>query len=397
MKTTTKLTMMLMLAAMATVRPDALGAQQTVLRGQDVFVAPGCPAEGRGWLGITAYRCRNCAIVLNSDDRIIGFGGEPVIAGVHAEGPAVNRLRTGDVVVSVGGDLITTGTGQLRLAEATVGVPVEFVIRRGGSEERKMIVPAAHCLAEESAPEGVATGSFVPDGRLSGTVAVPSFGDDTPPNFFVALQALRTLRALDVLNASFALGKPSAPTTVEPRVAPPAREPPAAVLPPRSVGGGGYLGLGFRVTRGTVTLDDGGATAARFSEPPEIVSVDPDGPAARVGIEPGDLVLLVDGMDVTTPGGASRLVSAGPGESLRVVVRKPDGAHANVRLSIAEAPTPPAAAPPASTFRYSGGIGPADVSVWGSPVTVEEDRESGVLIIRTADTVIRVSVGSIRR
>lgn len=357
-------------------------AQQRILQGREVTVEAGCPAsEQLGWLGIASFRCRNCSIGWIGEGESYAFSTEPEIAEVYREGPAHGLLVAGDVLVSVDGRLITTRQGQRALVNVSPGESVLLGVRRDGIDRLVEVNADRACLAPKSA-SGTATGAmadvdeqYATLRNLLGATAEP--GDrvwSTGPGYSRA--------------------SPPSPDELPP-------------VPPASYVDRAYLGLGFRVTRGTMTVREDGSSSASFEAPLEVLSVDPNGPAARAHLGTGDLILAVDGIDITTPEGASRFVSVRPGDSVRLRVARASGIQDTVVLTTAlrTAPSAPQAAAPAGALavspsklqatdplRFSGSIGPADVDVWGAPASVEVDPDLGVLTIRTDESVIQVRI-----
>ncbi|WP_262000776.1 M50 family metallopeptidase [Microbacterium sp. Mcb102] len=59
---------------------------------------------------------------------------------------------------------------------------------------------------------------------------------------------------------------------------------------------------------------------------------DPESPAAEAGVQPGDVILSVDGQPVSTFADATAIIQASPGEALDVVVRR-DGSDESLSLT----------------------------------------------------------------
>jgi S1-C subfamily serine protease len=116
--------------------------------------APECRAgeQPAATLGIAALRCTTatCTIARNGDVFAYDLTVEPTITDVDARGPSAGVLRRGDVVVAVGGDLVTTRAGGSRLANPPIGQPLDLRIRRGGVEQRVRITPAPACVQAEA-------------------------------------------------------------------------------------------------------------------------------------------------------------------------------------------------------------------------------------------------------
>jgi regulator of sigma E protease len=67
--------------------------------------------------------------------------------------------------------------------------------------------------------------------------------------------------------------------------------------------------------------------------PAEIGAVVPDGPAAKAGLAPGDLVVAVDGSTVADFNALSRILTASPGRELLLTIRRA-GAEQSVRVTV---------------------------------------------------------------
>jgi putative serine protease PepD len=83
-----------------------------------------------------------------------------------------------------------------------------------------------------------------------------------------------------------------------------------------------YVGEGVKVS-----------AEAQGDQPPIV----PDGPADRAGIEPGDVILAIDGRPVTQPDELIVAIRAlAPGDAVTLVVRGSDGEERDVRLVLDE-------------------------------------------------------------
>ncbi len=93
------------------------------------------------------------------------------------------------------------------------------------------------------------------------------------------------------------------------------------------------LASGIGVQQGTTTIASvnecvlpAGSTAT------ECASDDPATPAADAGVQPGDVLVSIDGRPVSTFADATAVIQASPGEELDVVVRR-DGADETLRIT----------------------------------------------------------------
>lgn len=97
----------------------------------------------------------------------------------------------------------------------------------------------------------------------------------------------------------------------------------------------GYLGITLSPTSNRVRVGADGDLYVRYYEHPFIISVDPNSPAERAGLERGDTVLAYDGRDVRRELPMHEVLE--PGRAVRMTVRR-DGRQRIVRLTVA--PTP---------------------------------------------------------
>jgi serine protease Do len=103
--------------------------------------------------------------------------------------------------------------------------------------------------------------------------------------------------------------------------------------------------LGVRVQ--SVTEDFADTYGVREGTGARVATVDPDGPAAKAGIQPDDVIVRFDGKDVTTMRGLPRLVSQTQiGKEVEIEVSR-KGARKTFRVTIGRLveEAPPAAAP----------------------------------------------------
>ena len=157
-----------------------------------------------------------------------------------------------------------------------------------------------------------------------------------------------------------------------------------------------WLGIALACTRCS-WMTSGAKEVWQFSQSPVIEGVDSTGPAARAGMRPGDIVLMIDGLALTSTAGARRLADAEPDQKLLVTYDR-DGVTRTIPVIAAErpAPEPLAAAGRASsgattasrdgrdgTVRFSGALGDMIVTVQGSPDVhvVEQQGKCGGLIL----------------
>ncbi len=155
----------------------------------------------------------------------------------------------------------------------------------------------------------------------------------------------------------------------------------------------GWLGFGISCSHCEWQTMDG-REVFRFSTPPVVASVEPGGPAHRVGIQAGDVLLALNGAALIGEAGAGLLAGAVPGQVLEVSYERA-GARRVGKLVVVERPTGSAAeipargrgAPPDAPVRFSGGLAGVSVEVRGSPdVTVMEVEGQCRLVILAGAT-----------
>jgi len=312
-------------------------------------------------LGISGLECSNCT--LYGADEAAGitrweFRSEPTVLNVRPGGPADNRLRAGDVIVAIDGNLITTREGGRRLVQPVSGRATELRIRRDGREMDVSIVPGLECR-----PDDAATAS-----------------------------GLR--RAIPAPPAPRRVVEPPERVAEPPVRPPPARAPlaPAPRLLPT-----GRLGLSLSCSECSVQVEGESVHVWSFAEPPLVTSVEPGSPAAVAGIRSGDRLVSIDEEPITSVRGGQRFGGIQSGERVVIGVRR-DGRERRLTVT-AEAPPSPLAEPRRAvgiasrsaqpeTVRYTGRIGDTMVSVTGGRVVVNETTNE--IIIRSGDITVRL-------
>lgn len=344
----------LLVASMAVILAAAgAGAQQT------------CD-EQAGTLGIQGLRCEGCTYSMSRNGiEEARFRTEPQIMAVARGFTQGDELRAGDRIVAVDGALITTRDGSDRLVALRAGQRLTLRVRRGGRLVDLSLVAGSACELRRRMED---------DEVEVEQINLPGEG------WSVLAPSAPTLPAVPGAPEAAPLPPlPSLPSV--PEVA----QPPG-ILPT------GYLGFGLRCSNcGT---RDG---VFFFTAPPEITIVSEDGPAARAGLQSGDLIVAVDGQDMTDAG-ARRFSGIEPGQTVALTVTR-NGERETFSVTAEErapAPGPPAPIPstaPDSRVRFEGRLGDIRIQVRGAPVTVTRDEATGELIIRTAGNVIRLKRG----
>jgi hypothetical protein len=144
----------------------------------------------------------------------------------------------------------------------------------------------------------------------------------------------------------------------------------------------------------------GPAATWHYNEYPRIVDVAPGGPADRVGIRRGDVLMDVDGISLLTDEGAQRFSALRAGDTVRLklsraaktldvtlpLVRGRGGMAGKVFSRGLVVPSAPLEKRP----DYTGLAGKTEIEVWSaSPIVVSTDS-SGATILRIGETTVRL-------
>jgi predicted metalloprotease with PDZ domain len=201
------------------------------------------------------------------------FSTEPRVDGVLRGGPADGRLQDGDVIIAIDGALITTREGGRRLASLKPGVPVTLRIRRGGKEMDVTLVPRLGCNMPRLAVLGG-----------SGPAARPAVAPFSTREAW-AVEAARQVRmARTAAPFSFGLELECGP-------------------------------CGWR-------SDPWGALFWTSPVPPTVRAVVPGGPGDLAGLEPGDVLLAIDGHSLSGAASGRALGKLPPGEPVELRFRR---------------------------------------------------------------------------
>jgi hypothetical protein len=134
-----------------------------------------------------------------------------------------------------------------------------------------------------------------------------------------------------------------------------------------------------------------------YLTPPQIRDIRPGGPAVN-RLRDNDILVAVDGLDITTPAAWRRMRDVSPGEAVRFSVRRgTDTVTASVTPSErCAAPSDPRIAR-VDPYRGQRGapprsfdVGGATVEISGTPDSVTRDPRTGDAIIVTGGVVVRI-------
>jgi hypothetical protein len=295
------------------------------------------------------------------------FSREPVIGGV--DGPGVGRLREGDVLVAVDGDLITTGAGGLRYSSVRPGERVSLTLRRDGRMEELTLTAGERCWSWPLPPPAAPAPPPPPQAAPPASSRPPQVAP--PPS-----------------RQGSSTPTPSAPSAQVPPARPPAA--PAPPPPAPGVAAGAWLGFSLECRQCEIVRSNGRARM-HFGAPPAIVSVEPSTPAYAAGLRSGDILTHVDDSALTSARGADRFASMVPGRAVRLTLTR-DGRPFTATL----VPRMPPATGSADNalnlqqLRHSGVVGGVQVEVRGAPVTVTTDPATGETVIRSQDLIVRL-------
>jgi hypothetical protein len=275
------------------------------------------PCEGGvqkvGDLGIEALDC-DCTYsgrAVSSDGYVTRvrrwtFRSEPQVGAVRDGGPAEGKLREGDVITAIDGVLITTREGSRRFANVTPGTPAVLTVRREGREFPVRIVADAVCPEDALAPTGMAM------------VTMPT--PPTPPT------------------PPTSPTPPTPPTAPEPPQAPETARLPKPSIPTEEALPRGWSGFALTCRNcGGQPGEDGAYPVWEFGTLPTIYFVDPGSPAARAGLQIGDVLAELDGVSLLTEDGGKRFGALQPGQSVKWTIRR-GGRVQNVTVVTARRP-----------------------------------------------------------
>jgi hypothetical protein len=221
----------------------------------------------RGWFGIQLTEEN----VIQRGPGRVAYLQRPAISWVESGSPAFQAgLRSGDTIVSINSQSITTPEGFEAFANALPGTAVRVVVRKAGQEREVSVTPIDN-------PSSATTQDFY-------------------------MSRLRTAQRLGLTALRNAFRSPL-----------------------------GWLGMGLECEQCSVTNFGQRMRGASFRQPPAVLTVDVDGPAHRAGLRRGDTLTTIDGVDLTSREGGQAFAAVEPGQHVTLGVRR-GGAERRVAL-----------------------------------------------------------------
>jgi len=233
---------------------------------------------------------------LTKNGLVLSFKSEPRITEVDPDGPATGILQRGDIIVAIGGRLITTRQAGIDFTNLVAGEPVELVIRRRRRVHTVTIVPTT-VAADDSIQVHL---PFVLENRIPG---------DLIDSIMAHVQGESTGGVFDL------------PVGLEGFGPEPGRT---------------LLGMVLRL-RGASFRDKDGTRNWDFDRPPLVVSIQKGGPADVGGLLPGDLLTHIDGVRLDRAAGGKMFSAVRPGQK---VVWTVDRSGERLKIETTAAPPP---------------------------------------------------------
>jgi hypothetical protein len=218
------------------------------------------------------------------------FSVEPILWRIDSLGPGAHKLQNGDVLVAVNGFTVTSERGSEELSGLQADVPIRLLLRRDNRTFEVDITPAWTC-------DGVMVSA--------GPSHIPPMVAIGLENLRTAIQVRETVQAQESLRARQTLRLAERYDAL------------------RSRGAAGTLGLGIQCVRCSFRYPSGDSSAVwEFSEYPRLMSVEPGGAADEAGLQVGDVLTHVEGLDLTTPEGGQRWGTLKAGDEVEIRYRR---------------------------------------------------------------------------
>jgi len=308
--------------------------------------------------GFSGFEC-NCAFSVFADGRRRwSFRTEPLVRGVKEGGPSDGIIEPGDIITAINGHLITTREAGELFAMATPEEEITLTVRRGDRVSKHRITPTYSCERVTRRHDDLDVVGVVPRPDPAPRVVV-----DAAPR-------------IDVKIPELSIG--------------------SSVFP------GGWFGFGINCNCDIKVSTEGEPPVWRFREPPEIYSVETGSPADRAGLRRGDILLEIDGVDLTSDEGGRRFGAVEPGQEVEFTYRRGGDTRKtgiaaeerHVEVIVPGSPAPdivPRREIHVETLRYAGAVGDVDVEVrGGSSVIISVIKDGEEIEIVTSDSRIRL-------
>ncbi|HEY2806422.1 MAG TPA: PDZ domain-containing protein [Gemmatimonadales bacterium] len=221
----------------------------------------------RGWFGIS-LSCEECFV--QRGPARVAYAQAPAINSVESGSPAWQAgMRTGDTLVSIDGQEMTSPEGFERFANAVPGQQLRVGLRRQGQSREVSLTPIANPQATS---------------------------------------------AVDFYNSRLRIAQRSGYRALQGLFRQPL----------------GWLGMAIDCEQCSVNVAPRRGNFS-FRQAPAVYSVDAEGPAVRAGIHRGDTLTAIDGVDLTDPAGGRAFAQVEPGQHVNLTVRR-DGHERRVML-----------------------------------------------------------------
>ena len=238
------------------------------------------------------------AFTYSENGPIWQFKTEPEIMEVDHEGPLHRRIKNGDAVVAIDGNLITTERAGVQFANLDAGKPVELTFRRNG-EMRTITVIPRHVLKPIIPIE--LTVSCTEQSRKENSITVVP-GRTILPEYAPMINKIRK-RYWELRSISDSLGWTESPEYRD--------------RAPR-----GWIGFGLTFSGGVRRNDEGKPADWFFFELPSIKSIQPGSPADEAGLEVGDTLVEIDGKKLDSPKGGDKFSHMEPGQTIKWTIKR---------------------------------------------------------------------------